>query len=123
MKVNYILKILVLIIYYQILSKKWKFLYQQFYEKELLPLNKPTGKIIIYIIPFIFNKNSFNLQNKNNIINEICLNLNEKNNNKVFNYNEVITLSLINNQYEIVYCKDYVLKFQKFFNYFQILFI
>ena len=103
-------------------QKNEKILYQQFYEKELLPLNKPIEKIIIYITPFILNKNikiySFNLQNTNDNINEIYLNLNEKNNNKILNYDETITLSLVNNQYEIVYSKDYILKFQNFFQIF-----
>ena len=38
-----------------------KFLYKEFYEKDLIPLNKEAERIIIYITLFCFRKNNKNI--------------------------------------------------------------
>ena len=94
--------------------------FKNFFEKELIPLNKKIERIIIYITPYVLGKTlkiySFIFQNnKLENLEEILIDpyLNEEKENTNLNK---ICLLFVNNNYNIIYSKDYYEKHQSIFN-------
>ncbi len=91
-----------------------------YFEKELIPLNKKVERIVIYITPYVLGKAvkiySFIFQNNTlENLEEILVDpyLNEEKENSNLNK---ICLLFVNNNYNIIYSKNYYEKYQSIFS-------
>ena len=88
-------------------QKDGQYFYQQFYERELMPLGRDAEKIVIYITPFVLRMNmkiyAFNINKSDSILNEFYFDIKEEE-------KQTITLLFRNYHYELLYNKEYFLK-------------
>ena len=100
-----------------------KFLYKEFYEKDLIPLNKDTERIIIYITPFVLGKTikiySFDFMTKDsNTLREIPFDAYSNYINKDNPDKNEICLLFRDSHYDIIYPKIYFEKFKNYLTFF-----
>jgi len=93
-------------------NNKTSYNFKDFYDNNLLQLNREAERITISVIPFILRRNLFiySLDQKN--IKHISVNTDNKENMN----NNPIRLFILNGSYEIVYSKEYYNRFQKVFS-------
>ena len=96
-------------------QKDGQFFYQQFYERELMPLGRDAEKIVIYITPFVLRMNmkiyAFDINKSDSMLNEFFFDIKEEE-------KHTITLLFRNYHYELLYKKEYFLKHSDFFSLF-----
>jgi hypothetical protein len=85
--------------------------FKDFYDNNLLQLNREAERITISVIPFILRQNLFIYSLDQKSVNHIFVHTDNKENMN----NIPIRLFILNGSYEIVYSKEYYNKFQKVF--------
>ena len=86
--------------------------FKDFYDNNLLQLNREAERITISVIPFILRQNLFIFSLDQKSVNHIFVHTDNKENMN----NIPIRLFILNGSYEIVYSKEYYNKFQKVFS-------
>ena len=93
-------------------KNKGNYNFKEFYENNLLQLNKEPEKITISLIPFILRRDLFIYSFEKNNINHIWAHTGNKENQEFIPFRLVI----VNGSYEIVYPREYYNQFQKVFS-------
>ena len=93
-------------------KNKTSYNFKDFYDNNLLQLNREAERITISVIPFILRQNLFIYSFDQKSVNHIFVHTDNKENMNI----TPIRLFILNGSYEIVYSKEYYHKFQKVFS-------